>query len=62
MEEILNYIVSEKEWIFSGVGVFILGFFIYRKVSSSTKMNQKITGKSSGIQAKGDVNINNPKK
>ena len=61
MEEIIDYIVREKDWIFSGIGVFILGFFIYKKSKTSKKMKQKIKNNSFGIQADGDVNINTKK-
>jgi hypothetical protein len=63
MELIINFINEEKEWIFSGIGVFVLGLFIYGKSSkSSVKQKQKIGNNSTGIQANGDVNVNTYKK
>jgi|TARA_R100000789_G_C2980257_1_gene143253 hypothetical protein len=62
MNEIIDYIIAEKEWIFSGVGVFILSIFLYRKSKSSKRFKQKVSKDSKGIQAGGDVNINTPKK
>lgn len=63
MEAIINFLVEEKEWIFSGIGVFVLGLFIYRKTTnSSVKQKQKIGNNSTGIQANGNVNINTDKK
>ena len=62
MNEIIDYIIAEKGWIFSGIGVFILGLFLYRKSKSSKTMKQKVSKNSEGIQAGGDVNINTPKK
>lgn len=34
MEKLLNWLFENKEWIFSGIGVFVLGLFFYKKVSS----------------------------
>ena len=31
MEEILDWIIKNKEWVFSGIGVFILGLFLSKK-------------------------------
>ena len=31
MEEIIDWIIQNKEWIFSGIGVFILGLFLSKK-------------------------------
>jgi len=62
MDKIISFLIEEKEWLFSGIGVFILSFFIYRKKTrSSVKQQQRIGKKSTGIQANGDVNINIPK-
>ncbi|AWG22773.1 hypothetical protein FFWV33_15175 [Flavobacterium faecale] len=62
MDTIINYLIEEKEWIFSGIGVFILGFFFYRKTANtSVNQKQKISDNSTGIQANGDVNINTKK-
>ena len=27
MKEIIDYLITEKEWLFSGIGVFVLGLF-----------------------------------
>ncbi|WP_396188411.1 hypothetical protein [Flavobacterium sp.] len=63
METIINFVIKEKEWIFSGIGVFVLGLFIYGKTTNlSVKQKQKIRNNSTGIQANGDVNINTNKK
>lgn len=63
MDTIFDYLIEEKEWIFSGIGVFVLGFFIYKRTTkSSVKQNQKVGSNSSGIQANGDININSDKK
>lgn len=63
METIINFVIEEKEWIFSGIGVFVLGLLIYGKTTNlSVKQKQKIRNNSTGIQANGDVNINTNKK
>jgi hypothetical protein len=55
----MEFIMNNYEWIFSGIGVFVLGLFIYRKTTNlSVKQKQKIRNNSTGIQANGDVNIN----
>ncbi len=56
LTEIINWITDNVTWIFSGIGVFILGFFITKKVRK--KNSQTIRNNSSGIQAGRDVNVN----
>jgi uncharacterized membrane protein YjfL (UPF0719 family) len=53
--EITKWIVENSTWIFSGIGVFILGFFITKKVMNKNK--QTIKNSSTGIQAGGNVKI-----
>jgi hypothetical protein len=55
---VIDYIRSNAPWIFSGIGVAILGFIfsIFRKRSVSQK--QKTTNGSLGIQAGNDINLN----
>ena len=31
MEEIIDWIIQNKEWVFSGIGVFVLGLFLSKK-------------------------------
>lgn len=31
MEEIIEWIIQNKEWVFSGIGVFVLGLFLSKK-------------------------------
>lgn len=56
----MNWIIENKEWIFSGIGVFIIGLiatFLTRKErTKSTKMKQKSGSKSNNIQIGGDYN------
>ena len=55
LTEVGNWIFDNTTWIFSGIGVFILGFFITKKIRN--KKSQIIKNNSSGIQAGRDVNI-----
>jgi hypothetical protein len=57
MEEILNWIIKNSTWIFSGIGVFVLGLFIYNRAKKK-RISQRIGNKSFGIQAGRDVKIN----
>jgi hypothetical protein len=52
----LDWIITNKEWIFSGVGVFVLTFIfaLIRKKNKSNTINQKAGDKS--ILIAGDVN------
>lgn len=53
----MRFILNNIQWIFSGIGVFILGFFVTRKIIQGKKVNQKIGNNSTGIQVGRDVNI-----
>ena len=57
MEEIIKFIVTEKEWLFSGIGVFVLSFFISKKNKAFKTMKQDVINGSSGIQAGKNINI-----
>ncbi|SFD73996.1 hypothetical protein SAMN04489722_1241 [Algibacter lectus] len=54
MEQILNFFSTNYEWIFSGIGVFIISFFLIKK---SKAQKQKVGDNSTGIQAGRDVKI-----
>ena len=54
MKQILDFFTNNYEWIFSGIGVFIISFFVIRK---SKEQNQKVGSNSNGIQAGRDVKI-----
>lgn len=58
MEEIIKFIVGEKEWLFSGIGVFVLSFIIYKKNKASKIMKQDVKDSGLGIQAGKNININ----
>ncbi|SFE77326.1 hypothetical protein [Flavobacterium xueshanense] len=54
MKQILDFFLNNYEWIFSGIGVFIISIFFIRK---STGQKQKVGDNSLGIQAGRDVKI-----
>lgn len=58
MERIIIWIVTNKEWVFSGIGIFIIGLFFTSKAVKRNKQKQKLGDHSFGIQANGDVKIN----
>jgi hypothetical protein len=56
MKQIFNFFFDNYEWVFSGIGVFIISLFFIRK---STGQKQKVGDNSNGIQAGRDVKIKN---
>lgn len=60
MDSFWKLIWDAVPWVFSGVGVFILGLFITRSVQS--KQKQKVSKKSTGYQAGGNITIGHEKK
>lgn len=52
----MQWIIDNKEWFFSGAGIFILTV-IFGLFSKSTVMTQKSGSKSKNIQAKRDIHI-----
>lgn len=56
----MEWILANKEWIFSGIGVLIVGLLINlfkgKKDLKATKMKQKSGSNSSNIQIGGDYN------
>jgi hypothetical protein len=55
----MQWIIDNKDWIFSGVGIFIIPLVIgiFVKKQSSSKQIQKSGSKSTNYQAGGDINI-----
>mgnify|MGYP001328530245 CR=1 FL=1 len=57
----MNWLIENKEWVFSGVGVFVLGLIITwlarHRGTGSHKQIQKSGGNSKNYQAGGDINI-----
>ena len=56
----MEWIIANKEWIFSGIGVFIIGIVISlvrkKQKKKSIKMKQKSGSNSKNIQIGGDYN------
>lgn len=60
MEEIWNYFLNNKEWIFSGVGVAVVSFILYLFRINKTKSNKQYQKGGTGsvsIQAGKDISI-----
>ena len=57
MDLVINFIKGNYTWFFSGLGVFILTLVVTFFVKKGGNKNV-IKGKSSGLQAQGDLNIN----
>jgi hypothetical protein len=55
----MQWIIDNKEWVFSGVGVFVLSLVItfFIKKGKSTKQTQKSGKNSTNYQSAGDINI-----
>ena len=51
-----EYLIDNKEWIFSGVGVTAISWLLFRK-SSASSMSQKGGKNSKNIQVGGDYTI-----
>lgn len=61
-EVTMNWIVANKEWIFSGVGVFAVGlvitYFVKRARDANITQNQTSGTNSNNYQSAGDLNVN----
>lgn len=55
----MQWIIDNKEWLFSGAGIFLMSIIIglFVKKQSSSKQVQKSGDKSTNYQAGGDINI-----
>ena len=58
MEEIWSFIRTNKEWIFSGIGVAVISFIAYLLKTKSPKQHQRGGRGSTNIQAGRDISIN----
>ncbi|WP_366184258.1 hypothetical protein [Flavobacterium ovatum] len=54
MKQILDFFSNNYEWLFSGIGVFIISIFFINKSKGQT---QKVGKNSIGIQSGRDVKI-----
>ncbi len=57
----MNWILDNKEWVFSGIGVFVLGIvgsWLYRR-SRASSINQTQTSgtRSKNYQSAGDLSV-----
>lgn len=57
----LDYLITNKEWIFSGIGVSVVSWVLFRK-SAGARQSQKSGDNSTNIQAGGDINFTNSDK
>jgi hypothetical protein len=57
----IQWLINNKEWVFSGIGVFVLGFFVYKRSQiKKISINQNTSDKKNNIKVgkvKGKVNI-----
>lgn len=57
----MDWLISNKEWLFSGAGIAIItvigGLFLRRKKEASNYQSQRKKGKGQSIQAGGNVSI-----
>ncbi len=62
MDNMLNYIAENKQWLFSGLGIVLLGWIIKFIFFRNKPTQVQKSGKDSiSIQAGGDVNIGDAK-
>lgn len=53
----IDYLINNKEWIFSGIGVAVISWLFLRK-STGSNMNQKGGKGSTNIQVGGNFSVN----
>lgn len=55
----MQWIIDNKEWVFSGAGIFLLSLFIslFMKNKKSINQKQKSGKNSTNYQSAGDINI-----
>jgi hypothetical protein len=53
----IEYLLDNKEWIFSGFGVSVISWLIFRN-SNTSNMSQKSGKNSTNIQVGGNFSIN----
>lgn len=51
----LDYLIANKEWIFSGIGVTMISWFLFRASGIKSSMSQKGGDSSTNIQVGGNV-------
>lgn len=62
----MNWIIDNKEWVFSGIGVFVLAiiwnWLCRRKRASSINQTQTSGTRSNNYQSAGDLSVSNTEK
>lgn len=51
----LDYLIANKEWIFSGIGVFVISWLLFRASGDKSNMSQKSGDNSTNIQVAGNI-------
>ena len=51
----LDYLIDNKEWIFSGIGVAVISWVLFRASGNKSNMSQKGGDNSTNIQVGGNV-------
>jgi len=56
----MEWIFENKEWLFSGIGIFVLSVFgwLIRTINGQSSQNQKSGNNSNNIQVGKTLNIN----
>ncbi|WP_209403715.1 LPXTG cell wall anchor domain-containing protein [Pseudozobellia sp. WGM2] len=56
----MDWIIENKDWLFSGLGISIIGFgyYLIRRKKRNKEQMQKGGKNSTNLQAGGDININ----
>ncbi|MBD3307715.1 hypothetical protein GF348_15135 [candidate division KSB3 bacterium] len=65
MEDFIAWVVENKNWLFSGVGMMVLawvGRLIFKKASASSKQTIRSGDDSTNVQAGRDVHISTKRK
>ncbi len=65
MEDFVTWVIENKKWLFSGVGVVVfvwVGRLIFKKASVSSTQTIRSGDSSTNVQAGRDVNIATKKK
>ena len=63
-KNLITYVVDNKDWIFSGIGVLVISFLLtaLKKSSSSPKQTINSGARSKNFQSLRDINISPKRK
>ena len=64
LKNLISYVVDNKDWIFSGIGVLAISWLLamFKKSRPSSRQTIKSGAKSNNVQALGDINISSKRK